>query len=88
MEPAAPVAASSEKVVVAEPVSDATPARPARKHEPRREQHRPRQKKRDPEHRASFDRKNDATPVKPEKHQLPAFLFRPVRLSKKADVES
>ena len=87
MEPAAPVAASSEKVA-AEPVSNAAPARPARKHEPRREQHRPPQKKRDPEHRAGFDRKNDATPVKPEKHQLPAFLFRPVRLSKKADVES
>jgi len=87
MEPAAPVAASSDKVA-AEPAPDATAARPARKHEPRREQHHPPQKKRNPEHRASFDRKNDATPVKPEKHQLPAFLFRPVRLSKKADVES
>ena len=26
----------------------------------------------------NHDRKNDATPVKPEKHELPAFLFRPV----------
>jgi superfamily II DNA/RNA helicase len=84
MEPAAPVAVAPEKV--AEPVSDAMPARRERKHEPRREQHR--QKKRDPEHKASFDRKNDATPVKPEKHQLPAFLFRPVPVAKKADAES
>jgi superfamily II DNA/RNA helicase len=36
-------------------------------------------------HRAHQDRKNDATPVKPEKHELPAFLFRPVNLPKKAD---
>ena len=86
MEPAAPVAVVPEKAP--EPLPDAVPPRRERKHEPRREQHRHPQKKRDPEHRASFDRKNDATPVKPEKHQLPAFLFRPVRLTKKVDAES
>src|SRR5689334_19281311 len=87
MEPAAPVVAAP---VAAVPEKKAEPAlvRREQKHEPRRDKHRQPQKKRDPEHRASFDRKNDATPVKPEKHQLPAFLFRPVRLAKKADVES
>ncbi len=51
-------------------------------HEPRRDQHKPREQK----HKAHQDRKNDATPVKPEKHELPAFLFRPVNLPpKKAD---
>jgi superfamily II DNA/RNA helicase len=45
-------------------------------------QHKP---KREKPHRAHEDRKNDATPVKPEKHELPAFLFRPVNLPKKAD---
>jgi superfamily II DNA/RNA helicase len=55
-----------------------------KKHEPRHEhgQHKPPREK---PHRAHQDRKNDATPVKPEKHELPAFLFRPVNLPKKAD---
>jgi hypothetical protein len=87
MEPAAPVPAATV-AVVPEKAAEATPVRRERKHEPRRDKHHQPQKKRDPEHRASFDRKNDATPVKPEKHQLPAFLFRPVRLTKKADAES
>jgi superfamily II DNA/RNA helicase len=82
---AAPVAIVPEKAP--EPSPDTASNRRERKHEPRREQHRPAHKKREPEQRASFDRKNDATPVKPEKHQLPAFLFRPVRLPKKADAE-
>ena len=88
MEPAAPVAAPIAAAEVKMAEAAVAPARREPKHESRREQHRHPQKKRDPEHRASFDRKNDATPVKPEKHQLPAFLFRPVRLAKKADVES
>jgi superfamily II DNA/RNA helicase len=87
MAPAAPVVAMPV-AVVPEKAAEATPVRRERKHEPRRDKHHQPQKKRDPEQRASFDRKNDATPVKPEKHQLPAFLFRPVRLAKKADVES
>jgi superfamily II DNA/RNA helicase len=87
MEPAAPIAAAPAPAVP-EKVAEPAPPRRERKHEPRPEKHRHPQKKRDPEHRASFDRKNDATPVKPEKHQLPAFLFRPVRLTKKADAES
>ena len=59
-----------------------------KKHEPRREQAPPKAhdgKPREQKHRAHQDRKNDATPVKPEKHELPAFLFRPVNLPKKAD---
>ncbi|HEX4301694.1 MAG TPA: DEAD/DEAH box helicase [Rhizomicrobium sp.] len=48
--------------------------------------HKPRDEKRE-HHRASHDRKNDAAPVKPERHELPAFLFRPVPLPKKADAE-
>ena len=87
MEPAAPVVAAPV-AAVPEKTAEPAPVRREQKHEPRRDKHRQPQKKRDPEHRASFDRKNDATPVKPEKHQLPAFLFRPVRLAKKADVES
>jgi superfamily II DNA/RNA helicase len=90
MEPvaaAAPVPVAMVQEKAPEPPADTTPVKRERKHEPRREQHRPTHKKREPEHRASFDRKNDATPVKPEKHQLPAFLFRPVRLPKKADAE-
>jgi superfamily II DNA/RNA helicase len=67
------------------PVVPRAEPRPEKKHEPRRDQHRPPHKKREPEHRASHDRKNDAKPVKPEKHELPAFLFRPVPVSKKAD---
>jgi superfamily II DNA/RNA helicase len=71
----------------AAPVAHAPEPRPVTKHEPHREQQRPPHKKREPEHRASHDRKNDASPVRPEKHQLPAFLFRPVPLPKKADAE-
>jgi len=85
MEPAAAVEQVSAAVVQEAPVARAPEPRAEKKHEPRREQHRPPLKKREPEHRASHDRKNDATPVKPEKHQLPAFLFRPVPLPKKAD---
>jgi superfamily II DNA/RNA helicase len=55
-----------------------------KKHEPRREQGQHKTQREKP-HRAHQDRKNDATPVKPEKHELPAFLFRPVNLPKKAD---
>jgi superfamily II DNA/RNA helicase len=69
------------------PVMRPPESRAEKKPGPRREPHRPAPKKREPEHRASHDRKNDATPVKPEKHQLPAFLFRPVPLPKKADAE-
>ncbi|MBL6852987.1 MAG: DEAD/DEAH box helicase [Alphaproteobacteria bacterium] len=60
-----------------------------KKHEPRREQQghqaHGQQAKREKPHRAHQDRKNDATPVKPERHELPAFLFRPINLPKKAD---
>ena len=87
MEPAAAIVAVPAPAVTEKVAEPAAPRR-ERKHEPRQEKQRHTQKKRDPEHRASFDRKNDATPVKPEKHQLPAFLFRPVRLTKKADAES
>jgi superfamily II DNA/RNA helicase len=80
----APVVVQDAPVVRApEPVVARAEQRPEKKHEPRRD--RPQHKKRDPEHRASHDRKNDATPVKPEKHELPAFLFRPVPVTKKAD---
>jgi superfamily II DNA/RNA helicase len=84
MEPAQLVA---ETAAPPAPAVRAPEPRAEKKPEPRREQHRPAHKKREPEHRASHDRKNDATPVKPEKHQLPAFLFRPVPLPKKADAE-
>jgi superfamily II DNA/RNA helicase len=87
MEPSAAVEHVSAPVVQKAPVVRAPEPRPEKKHEPRREPQRAQHKKRDPEQRASHDRKNDATPVKPEKHQLPAFLFRPVPLSKKADAE-
>ena len=84
MEPAP----ASEAVAIPtarEPEPIRTETRPEKKHEPRREQQRPPQKKREPEHRANHDRKNDAAPVKPQMHQLPAFLLRPVPLPKKAD---
>ncbi len=86
-EAVAPAVHETAVVHAPEPAVARSEHRPEKKHEPRREQHRPPQKKRDPEHRASHDRKHDATPVKPEKHQLPAFLFRPVPLPKKADAE-
>lgn len=90
MEPASPV----QSEVRATPVTPVAPVTQpvvsrgqAKRNEPHRDQHRPQHKKREPEHRASHDRKNDATPVKPEKHQLPAFLFRPVPRPKKVDAE-
>src|SRR6185295_10559989 len=83
MEPAQVVEAAPQEAALVQ----APEPRPEKKPEPRREPHRPQHKKRDPEHRASHDRKNDAVSVKPEKHQLPAFLFRPVPLPKKADAE-
>jgi len=58
------------------------PRREHRDHAPKAHADQP---KRDKPHRAHQDRKNDATPVKPEKHELPAFLFRPINLPKKAD---
>jgi len=64
----------------------------AREQQQRGEQHRGQghgqghqKPQREKPHRAHQDRKNDATPVKPEKHELPAFLFRPINLPKKAD---
>ncbi len=56
-----------------------------KEHAPR--EHGPREQAPRENHRASHDRKNDAAPVKPQKHELPAFLFRPVNLPKKADAE-
>ncbi len=62
-----------------------------KKHDPRREHREHGQQahgnkpKSEKPHRAHQDRKNDAAPVKPEKHELPAFLFRPINLPKKAD---
>jgi superfamily II DNA/RNA helicase len=84
MEPAAPVEASAAPVA-AEPAPHRTEKpRHEKKHEPKRE-HREPQQKRERSHKAHQDRKNDAAPVKPEKHELPAFLFRPINLPKKAD---
>jgi len=96
MEPTAVVEAPIAAAAVEQPAVRAEqPAhRQERKHEPRRDkpqhppQHgKPPHKPREQQHRASHDRKNDAAPVKPEKHELPAFLFRPVNLPKKADAE-
>jgi superfamily II DNA/RNA helicase len=92
----APAAAPAEQPVAR--AEQPRAPRPERKHEPRcdKPQHAPQAKQphkaKDPrEHapreRASHDRKNDAAPVKPQKHELPAFLFRPVNLPKKADAE-
>jgi hypothetical protein len=61
------------------------PRRDRAQQQPQAQQNKPRDEKRE-HHRASHDRKNDAAPVKPERHELPAFLFRPVPLPKKADV--
>ncbi|MEI9989373.1 MAG: DEAD/DEAH box helicase [Rhizomicrobium sp.] len=94
MEPAAP----TEAVAAPAPVEQARAPEPQRhekprhekKPEPRREHREPQaqqpaQQKRERPHKAHQDRKNDAAPVKPEKHELPAFLLRPVNLPKKAD---
>ena len=88
MEPAAPVEASAAPVAAEPAPPRSEKPRHEKKHEPRREHREPKsaqQPKRDKPHRANQDRKNDATPVKPEKHELPAFLFRPINLPKKAD---
>jgi superfamily II DNA/RNA helicase len=102
MEPTAVVEAPVAAAASVEPVGrteQPRAPRPERKHEPRRDkpQHAPQAKQQQPQkprehaprenHRASHDRKNDAAPVKPERHELPAFLFRPVNLPKKADAE-
>jgi superfamily II DNA/RNA helicase len=79
----APVAAAPAEQPVAErPHREPRERNPEKKHEPRREHQAP---KREKPHRAHQDRKDDAKPVKPERHELPAFLFRPVNLPKKAD---
>ena len=91
MEPTTIVDAPAAAAPVEQPVARAPEApRPEKaKHEPRPEkkhdQPRRDQQPKPERHRANQDRKNDATPVKPEKHELPAFLFRPVNLPKKAD---
>jgi len=85
MEPAQAIAAAPIETPVAQVVVPLPSPRQEKKHEPRRERHP--HKKRGPEHRASHDRKNDAEVVKPERHELPAFLFRPVNLPKKVDAE-
>jgi superfamily II DNA/RNA helicase len=88
MQPAAPLEASA--VPVEQPAAQAPePVRHERPHhdKPHREKKPPRDQhaKRERPHKAHQDRKNDAAPVKPEKHELPAFLLRPVNLPKKAD---
>ncbi len=91
--PAAAEAPAEQPVVQAEqPRREPRPEK-KRHDQPRRDKpqhssqpHKPRDEKRE-HHRASHDRKNDAAPVKPERHELPAFLFRPVPLPKKADAE-
>jgi len=97
---AADAVAPAEQPVAKAPEQQRQHDKPKREHrerhekkhdQPRREQrehgHKAHadQPKRDKPHRAHQDRKNDATPVKPEKHELPAFLFRPINLPKKAD---
>ncbi len=79
----APVAAAPTPAPVEQPVARASePARhhdkprqesrPEKKHEPRRDnqQHAQPKQQRERTHKAHQDRKNDATPVKPEKHEL------------------
>jgi superfamily II DNA/RNA helicase len=89
MEPAQATAAIPTPVASLAPAPELVVPLPSprheKKHESRHERHP--HKKREPEHRASHDRKNDAKVVKPERHELPAFLFRPVNLPKKADAE-
>jgi superfamily II DNA/RNA helicase len=96
MEPAAPTEASAAPADVPAAAEAPREKREHRhhekKHEPRREhrEHKPGEHasrdhgpKREKPHRAHQDRKDDAKPVKPEPHELPAFLFRPVNLPKK-----
>jgi len=85
MEPAQAIAAGPLETPVAQVVVPLPSPRQEKKPEPRHARHP--HKKREPEHRASHDRKNDPKVVKPERHELPAFLFRPVSLPKKADAE-
>ncbi|HEY0107069.1 MAG TPA: DEAD/DEAH box helicase [Rhizomicrobium sp.] len=91
MEPAAPSdVAPQPSVAAVQPAVQDQPRQSQhhekKRHEPRRENNNPAPHKPKPErHRAHQDRKNDAAPVKPEKHELPAFLFRPINLPKKAD---
>jgi superfamily II DNA/RNA helicase len=96
MEPAAPAAVAADTAFTApaeQPVAEKPrhePRAPRERHEPRdrhEKKHEPRQAKlpRERQHKAHQDRKNDAAPVKPEKHELPAFLLRPVNLPKKVD---
>ena len=85
MEPAQAIAAGPVETPVAQVVVPLPSPRQEKKPEPRHARHP--HKTREPEHRASHDRKNDAKVVKPERHELPAFLFRPVSLPKKADAE-
>jgi superfamily II DNA/RNA helicase len=90
----APAVAVVEQPIARAPEQPRHEARPEKKRHEHRDkpapQHKPREhnhKEPRENHRASHDRRNDATPVKPEKHELPAFLFRPVPLPKKADAE-
>jgi superfamily II DNA/RNA helicase len=95
-----PAAASDMPTPPATPAAEQPVAReqPRPEHRPQKPRHENRDKPRgepkprhdekprhEKPHRAHQDRKNDATPVKPEKHELPAFLFRPINLPKKAD---
>ncbi|HEV2650087.1 MAG TPA: hypothetical protein VGU69_02420, partial [Rhizomicrobium sp.] len=92
-----PAAAPAVSVALEAPVAR-VPEQPAPQERPRHEKRhdQPRRERnsdkpreaREPRHRAHQDRKNDATPVKPEKHELPAFLFRPINLPKKSDSET
>ena len=88
-EPAVSVAAEAPITRTSEQPTPQERPRHEKRHEPRRERgnDKPREA-REPRHRAHQDRKNDATPVKPEKHELPAFLFRPINLPKKPDSET
>jgi superfamily II DNA/RNA helicase len=100
MEPTAPVEASApsvsapaEQPVVAEqPRREPRPPKPRNEHREKPRHEKPRHEgprhegpRAEKPHRAHQDRKNDATPVKPERHELPAFLFKPINLPKKAD---
>ncbi len=68
------------------PRQERAPQPQKKRHEPRPPKpQQPQGKPREPAHKAHQDRRNDAAPVKPERHELPAFLFRPINLPKKAD---
>ncbi len=80
-----PVTAEQPAVHAAEPVRQERPRYDKPRQEKKPQQEAQPKRERDRPHRAHQDRKNDATPVKPERHELPAFLLRPVNLPKKAD---